>query len=121
MQGGGVSAGGSHIFERPVNELAGEVFSMSGEECEDADCRQVGGFINGLYLPVGGENMQTSKCDRKGRLHLKPGLRRRYGDRFLVIEAPRKDLREVGRALKGYSIAELKDKIRQLAMDEVGG
>ena len=62
---------------------------------------------------------------------LRPALRRRYGDEFFVVEAPRKvillpvpsdpvkDFRELGRALKGYSIAELKNKIRQQAMDEV--
>jgi hypothetical protein len=89
--------------------------------------------MNSASLPLCGENMRTSKCDRKGRLLLRPALRRRFGDEFFVVEAPRKinllpvprdpvkDLRELGRALKGYSIAELKETIRQQAMEEAGG
>ena len=77
--------------------------------------------------------MQMTQCDRKGRLQLRPSLRRRYGDQFWVVEAPRKvillpvpadplrDLREIGRLLKGKSVRELKEAIEQEAMEEVGG
>lgn len=63
---------------------------------------------------------------------LKPALRRRYGDEFFVIETSRevvllpvpvdpvKDLRELGKKIKGYTIDDLKRKIQEQAEEEVG-
>ena len=104
---------------------------MSGTEAVKAQ----GGdrFINPHRLIRQGENMQTSKCDRKGRLLLSQAVRSKYGEKFLVLEGrrelilrpiprdPLQDLREIGRLLKGKSVEDLKEAIEQQAMDEVGG
>ena len=74
-----------------------------------------------------------TQCDKRGRLQLRPSLRRRYGDQFWVVEAPRKvillpvpanpvkDLREWGKPLQHLSIEEIKRIIDKRAMEEVGG
>jgi hypothetical protein len=75
--------------------------------------------------------MQTAQCDKKGRLLLRPALRRRYGDQFLIVEVPRKvillpirrdpvkDLREWGKKLEHLSLGEIKRIIDKQAMEEV--
>ncbi len=77
--------------------------------------------------------MQISKCDEKGRIYLKQEVRSRYGDRFVVLEVrgelillpvpkdPVKDLEELGKALKGKSMEELKASIAERARKEVIG
>ena len=77
--------------------------------------------------------MQTSQCDKKGRLLLSQAVRSRYGEKFLALEGrrelilrpiprdPLQDLREIGRLLKGKSVEELKKAIEQQATEEVGG
>lgn len=89
--------------------------------------------MNSFGFPAQGENMQTAKCDKKGRLLLSQTIRSRYGEKFLILEGrrelilrpipgdPLQDLREIGRLLKGKSVAELKEAIEQQALDEVGG
>ena len=75
--------------------------------------------------------MQTAKCDKKGRLLLRPALRRRCGDQSFIVEAPRKvillpvpsdpvkDLQELGRSLEGLSVEDLKRRIDEQAYKEV--
>ena len=104
---------------------------MSGTEAIKA--QEGDRFINSSHFIVGGENMQTSKCDRKGRLLLSQAVLSKYGEKFLVLEGrrelvlrpiprdPLQDLREIGRLLKGKTVEELKEAIEQQAMDEVGG
>ena len=94
--------------------------------------RSCGRFISSALLLSFGENMITAECDEKGRIQLGPELRQRYGRRFFVVEAPGelvllpvaeepvKDLQKLGRKLNGYTIGELKERIHQQAMDEVG-
>ncbi len=76
--------------------------------------------------------MTTAQCDSKGRLYLKEALRTRYGEKFIIVETPKsvlllpvpkdpiKDLSEIGKALKGRSLKDLKKHIRQSAVKEVG-
>ena len=104
---------------------------MSGRGFEDASYAPADRLMNAVHPLLGGENMQTSKCDRKGRLLLRPALRRRYGDQFFIVEAPRevillpvpsdpvKDLQRLGRKLEGYTIEELKKVIDEQADKEI--
>jgi hypothetical protein len=76
--------------------------------------------------------MITAECNEEGRIRLGPEVRQRYGRKFFLVEAPGelvllpvpddpvKDLQKLGRKLEGYTIGELKEKIHQQAMDEVG-
>ena len=76
--------------------------------------------------------MLKAKCDSKGRLYLREAIRAKYGDAFIVVETshgltllpvpkdPVKDLAELGKALKGQSIREIKNRIRERAKREVG-
>ena len=94
--------------------------------------RSCGRFISSALFLLFGENMITAECDKEGRLQLGPDLRQRYGRKFFVVEAPGelvllpvaedpvKDLQKLGRKLEGYTIGELKERIHQQAMDEVG-
>ena len=75
--------------------------------------------------------MLTTKCDSKGRIHLRESLRSKYGEKFLVIEKdsgvvlvpvpsdPVEDLQLIGRALHGHSLKEIKKRIRRRAKKEV--
>lgn len=70
------------------------------------------------------------RCDEEGRLQLQPGLRARYGEEFVVVEAPGelilfptsddavKDLERLGKKLKGKSLKEIKQRIRDRALRE---
>ena len=123
--------GGSLRCGRPANEAAWKVFRMSGKKLNDAGYGQVGKLIKPTHSLLPGENMQKSKCDKKGRLLLKPALRRRYGGEFFVVEMPRevvllpvprdpvKDLREWGRPLRHMSMEEIKRAIQEQAEKEV--
>ncbi|HOW73367.1 MAG TPA: AbrB family transcriptional regulator [Phycisphaerae bacterium] len=76
--------------------------------------------------------MTRTECDENGRLPLGSELRHRYGTKSYIVEMPEKlvllpvpddpvkDLREIGRRLKGKTIRELRQAIEQQAMEEVG-
>ncbi len=71
--------------------------------------------------------MLRVECDRKGRLYLKEALRSRYGEKFVIVEAPHelillpvpkdpvKDLAELGRPLRKHSLVSIKRRIREQA------
>ena len=75
--------------------------------------------------------MQITKCDKKGRIHLRESLRSRYGERFMVVEAtdelvllpvpddPVEDLGELGGKLPNISLQQLRAKILERARREV--
>ena len=75
--------------------------------------------------------MQKAQCDAKGRIYLREKTRKKYGKKFVVVEAPGelillpipddpvKDLEELGKPLRGLSIKEIKRRIRERAMKEV--
>ncbi|HSA30103.1 MAG TPA: AbrB family transcriptional regulator [Phycisphaerae bacterium] len=75
--------------------------------------------------------MMTAQCDKKGRLQLSSEVRRRYGERFFIVEAPGelvllpvpddpvKDLRQWGKPLQGMSMEEIKQAIQEQAEKEV--
>lgn len=77
--------------------------------------------------------MQITKCDGKGRIYLKEALRSRYGDRFMIVEAPDElvllpvpddavhDLAELGRRLPKASMKQLRASILARAKKEVRG
>ena len=106
---------------------------MSGEDSTRMGTVGTGGkFIKSSHSLLHGENMETSKCDKEGRIRLSQAIRSKYGEKFLVLEGrrevilrpiprdPLQDLREIGRLLKGKSVEELKQTIEQQAMEEVG-
>lgn len=105
---------------------------MSAEGLDDADCGQVGRFIKPSPPLFRGENMMETTCDKKGRIHLREAIRARYGEKFVVVQMPDelvlrpvpkdpvRDLEEIGRALKGRSVEELKELIDEQARREVG-
>jgi len=75
--------------------------------------------------------MQKAQCDKKGRLYLREAVRARYGDRFMLVEAPEElvliplpsnsvhALAELGQPVRSHSIAELRTRIRKRAKKEV--
>ena len=74
--------------------------------------------------------MQTTKCDSKGRVYLKEGLRSKYGEQFVVVEAPGEivllpvpedplaELEKMGKKLRGKSLKQIKRMIREEALKE---
>lgn len=74
--------------------------------------------------------MITTQCDQKGRIQLKQAVREKYGEKFVIVEAPDKilllpvprdpvrDLEELGRPLRGISMKALKKRIRARAEEE---
>lgn len=74
--------------------------------------------------------LNKTRCDRKGRLYLRESLRSRYGEYFFVLALPDRiillpvpadpvrELRRIGRLLKGISIKALKKAIREQAERE---
>jgi len=77
--------------------------------------------------------MVTVQLDKQGRLYLGDKVRSKYGETFVVVEAPDEvvllpvpedpvaSLEEMGKALEGKSIAEIKKTIRRKAAEEVLG
>lgn len=77
--------------------------------------------------------MQITKCDKKGRIYLRESLRSRYGERFMVVEAPDElvllplpddpvaDLGELGKGLPTASLKQLRARILARANAEVLG
>lgn len=77
--------------------------------------------------------MEVSKCDSKGRLHLKASIRSKYGERFFVLDLPSEillfpvpadpiaDLEQIGEAMPDKSIHEIKKMIRHVAKNEALG
>ena len=75
--------------------------------------------------------MQTAQCDAKGRIYLREKTREKYGERFVVVEAPDEiillpipkdpvaDLAELGKPLRHLSLRQIKAKIRERAKKEV--
>ncbi len=75
--------------------------------------------------------MQIARCDKTGGISLKESLRTRYGDRFVVVEAPDElvllpipddpveDLGELGGKLPNISLQQLRAKILERARREV--
>lgn len=76
-------------------------------------------------------NMMKTRCDKKGRIYLRPSICTKYGRDFLVVEKPGelvllpvpadplKDLREWGKPLRGMSLKEIKRAIQDQAEEEV--
>ncbi len=74
--------------------------------------------------------MIRTKCDTRGRVYLSETLRSRFGESFVVIEtgagimllpAPVDtvvDLATIGKALRGLSVTEAKERIRERARKE---
>ena len=74
--------------------------------------------------------MIKTKCDTRGRLYLRETLRSEYGERFVVIEAgpgilllpvpddPVEDLAHLGRALRGVTLAQIKERAARRASRE---
>jgi len=77
--------------------------------------------------------MLKVQCDKNGRIYLKRRLRARYGEKFIVLETARdivllpvprdpvRALQEIGKPLRGYSIAQIKAMIREQAEKEALG
>ncbi len=75
--------------------------------------------------------MHLTHCDERGRIYLKEAVRTRYGEEFIVVEAPSEivllpvpddpveDLARLGEKLKGISIQDMKAAIRRRAQKEV--
>ncbi len=75
--------------------------------------------------------MEQLKCDSKGRLYLKESLRKRYGERFVVVPStgeillipipknPVQDLREATKKIRGMSLEQLKALIEKQARKQV--
>ncbi len=75
--------------------------------------------------------MIIAKCDSKGRLYLREAVRKRLGNRFVVVESkdsltlrsvardPVKELEKMGEKLRGKSLNEIKRMIREEALKEV--
>ena len=74
--------------------------------------------------------MLKSKCDSKGRLYLRESVRDRYGEQFVVVQAPDRlillpvpsdavsDLRQLGKPLRGLSLKQIKRQIANQAEKE---
>ena len=73
---------------------------------------------------------EVLKCDERGRLYLKEAVRMRYGEKFVLVEAPDeivllpvpadplKDLVDLGRKLPKLSLRQLRARIRRRAEQE---
>jgi len=73
---------------------------------------------------------EVLKCDERGRLYLKEAVRTRYGEEFILVEAPEEilllpvpadplqDLAELGKKLPKLSLRELRTGIRRRAQQE---
>jgi len=91
-----------------------------------------GRFISPSHLLALGENMKETTCDRKGRVYLRESVRAKYGDKFVLLEAPGelvllpvpkdpvKDLEELGKPLRHLSLREIRRIIDRRARQEVG-
>ena len=118
-------------IRRLREELLPAASGLSQSQIDGMGCSRGDKHINPSRFTLRGDNMQTVQCDEKGRLQLRPALRRRYGDQFWVVEAPRnvillpvpadpvRDLREWGKPLQHLSIEEIKRIIDQRAIKEV--
>ena len=70
-------------------------------------------------------------CDKKGRILLSEAIRSKYGDKFVLLEAPGelvllpvpkdpvKDLEELGKPLRHMSLREIEKMAYRQAMKEV--
>ncbi len=77
------------------------------------------------------KTMIKTKCDSRGRVYIKETLRSRYGEDYMILDSGRgilllpipedaiKDLVDLGRTLKGKSIAQLRAAIRDRARREI--
>jgi hypothetical protein len=91
-----------------------------------------GSFINSSHFHIRGENMKQTTCDKKGRIYLRGSVRAKYGDKFVMLEAPGelvllpvpkdpvKDLEKLGKPLQHLSLREIKRIIERRARQEVG-
>ena len=76
--------------------------------------------------------MKQTICDTKGRIYLQESVRAKYGDKFVLLEAPGelvllpvpkdpvKDLEELGKPLQPLSLRAIKRIVEQRASQEVG-
>jgi hypothetical protein len=111
--------------------LASEVNEMS--EVDAAEPLQDDRFINPPHFLFGGGTMLKTVCDKKGRIRLSQAVRAKYGEKFYVVEAPGelvllpvprdpvKDLEELGKPLRGMSLADIKRAIQEQADKEMSG
>lgn len=108
-----------------------EVNEMRDSRLANAGSARADRFISRVHSRVCGENMIKTRCDKKGRIYLRPSIRTKYGRDFLVVEKPGelvllpvpadplKDLREWGKPLQRMSMEEIKRAIEEQAEEEV--